>query len=46
MKKHSLLLLTFNVHKVYIVSNFISFIDNVISLYTLSKAIMLVLDDH
>ncbi len=35
-------LLTFTVHKVYIVINFISFIDNVISLYSLSEAFMFV----
>lgn len=35
--------LTFAVHKVYIVINFISFIDNVISLYSLSgEAVMFV----
>lgn len=35
--------LTLTVHKVYIVINFISFIDNVISLYSRSEAFVCVL---
>lgn len=45
-EENPLLVLTLTVHKAYNVSNFISFIENVISLYPLSRTVMRVLHDH